>query len=219
MPQTIVEKVAASHMVSGPAHELQAGDFLSIRPRHIMTHDNTSAVMGKFESIGVTSVKDSSQPVFILDHDIQNRSEANLAKYAAIEGFANKHGIDFYPAGVGIGHQIMIEQLYAAPGAFVVGSDSHSNTYGAVSAVGTPVVRTDAAAIWATGEFWWQIPRTVQLVLNGELPEGATGKDVILALCARFRQRRSAERSHRARRPRRLQPQHGAAAHHRQYDH
>ena len=54
----------------------------------------------------------------------------------------------------------------------MVASDSHSNMYGALGAVGTPVVRTDAAAIWATGEFWWQIPRTVQVVLEGKLPPG-----------------------------------------------
>ncbi|MCH8153529.1 MAG: homoaconitase, partial [Planctomycetes bacterium] len=48
------------------------------------------------------------------------------------------------------------------------------------------VVRTDAAAIWATGEFWWQIPRTIQVILEGSLPEGSTGKDVILLLCGLY---------------------------------
>jgi homoaconitate hydratase len=55
--------------------------------------------------------------------------------------------------------------------------------YGALGAVGTPIVRTDAAAVWATGEFWWQIPRTIQVVLEGKLAEGVSGKDVIIALC------------------------------------
>jgi homoaconitate hydratase len=67
-----------------------------------------------------------------------------------------------------------------------VASDSHSNMYGALGALGTPVVRTDAAAIWATGEFWWQIPRTVQVVLHGHLREGVTGKDVIVTLCGLY---------------------------------
>jgi homoaconitate hydratase len=58
--------------------------------------------------------------------------------------------------------------------------------YGAVGALGTPVVRTDAAAIWATGEFWWQVPRTVQVVLSGTLPPGATGKDLIITLCGLY---------------------------------
>ncbi|MDH3457162.1 MAG: aconitase family protein, partial [Gemmatimonadota bacterium] len=95
---------------------------------------------------------------------------------------------DFYPAGMGIGHQIMVAHGYVVPGALVVASDSHSNMYGALGALGTPVVRTDAAAIWATGEFWWQIPRTVQVVLHGELTDGATGKDVIVTLCGLYNQ-------------------------------
>lgn len=187
MGQTIVEKIALSHMTEGPrGRPLRAGDILSIRPRHVMTHDNTSAVMKKFQSIGAPKVVDPKLPVFILDHDIQNTSEENLRKYRSIEAFAKAQGVDFYPAGSGIGHQVMCEQLYVVPGSFVVASDSHSNMYGALGAVGTPIVRTDAAAVWATGEFWWQVPRTVQVILEGKLPEGATGKDVIIALCGLY---------------------------------
>jgi homoaconitate hydratase len=187
MGQTIVEKIAQSHMTEGPKDRpLRTGDFLSIRPRHVMTHDNTSAVMKKFRSIGAERIKDAHQTVFALDHDIQNKAESNLAKYREIEAFARAQGVDFYPAGSGIGHQIMVEKGYVQPGSFVVASDSHSNMYGALGAIGTPVVRTDAAAIWATGEFWWQIPRTVQVVLTGALQAGVTGKDVIIALCGLF---------------------------------
>ena len=186
MPQTVVEKIAQAHLAEGPKRALRAGDFVSIRPHHIMTHDNTSAVMKKFQAIGAKKIHDPRQPVFALDHDIQNQSEDNQKKYLAIEAFARQHGIDFYPAGSGIGHQIMVEKGYVVPGSFVVASDSHSNMYGALGAVGTPVVRTDAAAVWATGEFWWQIPRSVQVVLEGRLAAGATGKDVIIALCGLY---------------------------------
>ena len=186
MGQTIVEQIAQLHMAEGPKRALRAGDFLSIRPHRCMTHDNTSAVMSKFKGIGAKTLKDPHQMVFALDHDIQNQDEANQKKYRAIEAFAKEHGVDFYPAGSGIGHQIMVERGYVVPGAFVVASDSHSNMYGALGAIGTPIVRTDAAAVWATGEFWWQIPRSIQVVLEGKLPAGATGKDVIITLCGLY---------------------------------
>jgi homoaconitate hydratase len=186
MAQTIVEKIAQSHLAEGPSRPLRAGDFISIRPRHVMTHDNTAAVLKKFKALGAKRVHDPRQPVFALDHDIQNRTAENLGKYRQIEAFAREQGIVFYPAGAGIGHQMIVEHAHAVPGAFVVASDSHSNTYGAVGALGTPVVRTDAAAIWATGEFWWQIPPTVQVVLEGTLPPGSSGKDVIIALCGLY---------------------------------
>ncbi len=80
----------------------------------------------------------------------------------------------------------MVERGYVVPGSFVVASDSHSNMYGALGAIGTPIVRTDAAAVWATGEFWWQIPRSVEVVLEGKLPAGATGKDIIITLCGLY---------------------------------
>jgi homoaconitate hydratase len=186
MGQTIVEKIAQAHMSEGPARPVRAGDFLSIRPVHVMTHDNTAAVMKKFKSIGAKRVHNPAQPVITADHDIQNTEESNLAKYRGMESFAREQGIDFCPPGSGIGHQIMVEQGYVQPGMFVVASDSHSNMYGALGAIGTPVVRTDAAAIWATGQFWWQVPRTVQVVLEGKLRAGVTGKDVIITLCGLY---------------------------------
>ncbi len=81
-----------------------------------MTHDNTGAVIPKFKQIGATKIADPAQPVFAIDHDIQNTSPENLAKYAKIEAFAREHGIDFYPAGTGISHQVMVEQGYVVPG-------------------------------------------------------------------------------------------------------
>jgi homoaconitate hydratase len=186
MAQTIVEKIAQAHLAEGPNRPLRTGDFVSIRPFHVMTHDNTSAVMTKFKAMGAKKIHDPKQLVFALDHDIQNKDEANLKKYRSIEAFAKEHGVDFYPASSGIGHQIMVERGYVVPGSFVVASDSHSNMYGALGAVGTPIVRTDAAAVWATGEFWWQIPRSIQVVLEGKLRPGATGKDVIITLCGLY---------------------------------
>ncbi len=186
MGQTIVEKISQAHLAEGPKRPLRTGDFVAIRPHRVMTHDNTSAVIKKFQTIGAKKLQNPRQLVFALDHDIQNRDESNLHKYQAIEGFAKYHGVDFYPAGSGIGHQIMVERGYVLPGSFVVASDSHSNMYGALGAVGTPIVRTDAAAAWATGDFWWQIPRSIQVVLEGTLPAGTTGKDVIITLCGLY---------------------------------
>jgi homoaconitate hydratase len=187
MGLTLVEKIAARHadgLAAGTV--VRAGDFVSIRPRHVMTHDNTGAVIPKFKQIGATAIADPAQPVFAIDHDIQNVTPKNLEKYAKIEAFARDHGIDFYPAGTGISHQVMVEQGYVVPGALVVASDSHSNLYGAVAALGTPVVRTDAASIWATGVTWWQVPKVAKALLKGNLSAGVTGKDVIIALCGLF---------------------------------
>ncbi|MDZ4754471.1 MAG: homoaconitase [Phycisphaerae bacterium] len=192
MPLTLVEKIATRHAEGlKPGEVVRSGDFVSIRPKHVMTHDNTGAVIPKFREIFKSSgaaprINDAHQPVFAIDHDIQNLTSENLGKYAKIEQFAREHGVDFFPAGTGIAHQIMVEQGYVVPGSMVVGSDSHSNLYGAIACLGTPVVRTDAASIWATGATWWQVPVVARVTLRGRLRSGVTGKDVIVALCGVF---------------------------------
>ncbi|HKI83912.1 MAG TPA: aconitase family protein, partial [Candidatus Krumholzibacteria bacterium] len=173
MRQNAIEKIVQRYAVALAEGQLvHAEDFVTVRPLHVMTHDNSGAVLNKFHALGAKRVFDPSQPVFALDHDVQNTSEANLSKYARIEEFAREQGIAFHPAGRGIGHQIMAEEGFALPGALVVGSDSHSNLYGALSALGTPVVRTDAAAIWTTGTTWWQVPKTVRVNLLNRLRPG-----------------------------------------------
>jgi len=187
MGQTRIEKIVQRFAVDLPAgKEVRSGDFVTVRPLHVMTHDNTAAVMNKFRAIGARRIHDPRQPVFALDHNVQDKGEKNLAKYAAIEAFAREQGVDFHPAGRGIGHQIMAEEGYAWPGSFVCASDSHSNLYGGLGALGTPVVRTDAAGIWATGRTWWKVPPVARVVLKNRLRPGTSGKDVILALCGFF---------------------------------
>jgi len=65
--------------------------------------------------MGASKVHSPRQIVCTLDHDIQNKSETNLKKYKQIEGFARDQGVDFYPAGRGIGHQIMVEEVQIPP--------------------------------------------------------------------------------------------------------
>ncbi|KAL2162999.1 hypothetical protein VTH06DRAFT_6835 [Thermothelomyces fergusii] len=186
-PQTLTEKIVQRYAVGlAPGKKVKAGDYVTLQPGHLMTHDNSWPVAMKFMSVGATKIHDNRQVVMTLDHDVQNKSEANLKKYRQIEEFAKKQGVDFYPAGRGIGHQIMVEEGYAWPGTLAVASDSHSNMYGGVGCLGTPVVRTDAMSIWVTGRTWWQIPPIAKVTFTGILPPGVTGKDVIVALCGLF---------------------------------
>lgn len=187
MPQNSIEKIVQRFAVNLETdYQVRSGDFIAFRPAYVMTHDNTAAVLQKFRTIGAQKVFDPRQIVFTLDHNVQNTSPENLAKYESIAAFAAEMGIDFYPAGRGIGHQIMCEEGYAWPGTMVVASDSHSNMYGGLGCLGTPVVRTDAAAIWATGQTWWQVPPVTRVVLEGQLRPGVSGKDVIITLCGYF---------------------------------
>lgn len=185
--QNLTEKIVQKYAVGIPSgKEVHQGDYVSIAPEHCMSHDNSWPVALKFMGLGAKKIHNPRQIVNTLDHDIQNQDSKNLTKYKNIENFAKSQGVDFYPAGRGIGHQIMVEEGYAFPLTLAVASDSHSNTYGGIGALGTPLVRTDAAAVWATGQTWWQIPPVARVELRGSLPRGISGKDVIVALCGVF---------------------------------
>ena len=81
MKQTLIEKIVQKHAVGlNSNHIVQSGDFISIEPKHVMTHDNTGAVMGKFKAIGATKMANPRQPVFTLDHNVQDTSKSNLEK-------------------------------------------------------------------------------------------------------------------------------------------
>ena len=183
---TVVEKIAGLHRDQGTGAPERVGSYVDLRPRRILTHDNSHAVIRKFERLGATRIHDPGTPVIALDHDVQNRSERNVATYREIESFAGRHGLRFHPAGTGVGHQVLCDRLHVLPGSLVVASDSHANLYGALGALGTPVVRTDAAGVWATGTFWWRVPETVEVVLGGRLRPGVSAKDLALTLIARW---------------------------------
>jgi 3-isopropylmalate dehydratase large subunit len=74
----------------------------------------------------------------------------------------------------------MMEKGHVSPGELIVGTDSHSTSYGALGALGTGIGATEMASVWATGELWLKIPETVKIVYNGTKPGTVYGKDIIL---------------------------------------
>lgn len=115
-PQTLTEKILQRYSVDLPKGKVvRSGDFVQIQPHRCLTHDNTWPVAMRFMSTGATKIKDPAQLVFALDHDIQNTSPSNLKKYHQIQEFAKKHGVNFFGAGHGIGHQIMVSSSASNP--------------------------------------------------------------------------------------------------------
>lgn len=115
-PQTLTEKILQRYSVGVPeGKKVRSGDYVQIQPHRCLTHDNTWPVAMRFMSTGATKIKDPAQLVFALDHDVQNKSPSNLKKYEQIEQFAKKHGVNFFGAGHGIGHQVMASSSMPDP--------------------------------------------------------------------------------------------------------
>jgi 3-isopropylmalate/(R)-2-methylmalate dehydratase large subunit len=135
-----------------------------------------------FAAMGGGRVNSPGRIAFALDHYAPPESAHAVQLHARIREFAENQGIRLWEAGDGIGHQLIIEHGLAAPGALVLGADSHAVTYGAMSAFATGIGSSDLAAILVTGEIWLRVPHTIRVTLTGRMPRGVYAKDVALAL-------------------------------------
>ena len=68
------------------------------------------------------------------------------------------------------------------PGGVIVGSDSHTPSYGALGAFATGIGRTETACTWATDEIWLRVPETLRIDLSGRLGPAVSAKDLSLKL-------------------------------------
>ena len=84
--------------------------------------------------------------------------------------FAQEQGILNYDILCGVCHQVMPEKGHVLPGSIIVGTDSHTCTYGALGAFATGVGSTDMSSVFATGKLWFMVPKTLQLMIEGRLP-------------------------------------------------
>ncbi|MCK5056971.1 MAG: 3-isopropylmalate dehydratase large subunit [Candidatus Aminicenantes bacterium] len=184
MAQTFVEKL----MSKKAGKEVYSGAIVSIEPDYVMSHDNAAAISNTFKKIGVGKVKYPERVVIILDHEVPAPKESSATNHKEIRQFVQEQGIEhFYDINKGICHQVFVEEGFAMPGKLIVGSDSHTTTYGALGAMSAGIGRSEVAAIWATGELWFQVPETLKIIINGEMPRYISPKDIVLTIIGQIR--------------------------------
>ncbi|GMV35703.1 MAG: 3-isopropylmalate dehydratase large subunit [Fimbriimonadales bacterium] len=181
MGMTFAEKVLAR--ASG--HDaVVPGQVVTVRPDHLLTHDNTAPIIKKVENeLLKYGVCDPELPIIVLDHVSPAANEKAAAQHKAVREFVKSQGIrHFYDVGMGICHQLVMEEGLAGPGKLIVGSDSHTCTYGAIGAFSTGIDRTEAACLLLTGETWLRVPHSIKITLSGRLRPPVAAKDLMLAI-------------------------------------
>jgi methanogen homoaconitase large subunit len=164
---------------------VRAGDLVVIQPDVVMSHDSLTPSIIKImrEELGVDRVKNPAQLVMVLDH-VSPASTVGVANQQnQVRRFAREQGVRLFDVGHGICHQLLVEEQIAGPGKIVLGSDSHSTSYGAVGAFGSGMGSTDIALTWATGRNWLRVPETVRVQVNGRFRPGVGAKDLALKVC------------------------------------
>jgi 3-isopropylmalate/(R)-2-methylmalate dehydratase large subunit len=178
MGYTISEKIL---MKKAGETRVEPGDIVNVKVDLAMSHDNAALVSKVFGEIGVDKVWDAERIVIPIDHRVPANNIKTAEGHKKIREFVKAQGIKhFYDIREGVCHQIMPELGHVVPGDLIVGTDSHTTTYGALGAFSTGIGATEMAAVWATGELWLKVPETFKITLNGQLPEKVYSKDVIL---------------------------------------
>ncbi len=179
MGKTFAEKALAA---KAGLDTTVAGQIVVIKPDRLLTHDNTAAIIGKIGgALAEYGVRRPEMHCIVLDHVIPAASEKTATNHQKIRAYVKRHGLpNFYDVGYGVCHQVMVEEGLALPGNVVVGSDSHTCSYGAVGAFATGIDRTEAAALILRGETWLKVPDTIKVTFSGALRPGVTAKDIVL---------------------------------------
>jgi 3-isopropylmalate/(R)-2-methylmalate dehydratase large subunit len=182
----IIEKILAN---ASEKPEVSSGEIVEANIDVAMTHDLTGPLAIKsFREIGAKKVWDRNKIVIILDHLVPASSVISAGLHKIVRNFAEEQNIEnFYDVGRGgVCHQIMPEKGHVRPGEVVVGSDSHTCTYGAFGTFATGIGSTEMAAVFATGKLWFRVPEVIKVNVTGKLPELVSAKDLTLHIIGKI---------------------------------
>jgi 3-isopropylmalate/(R)-2-methylmalate dehydratase large subunit len=163
------------------------GQIVELSPDMTMSHDFAANVIHHFRTMGATRVWDPERIFICLDHRVPPDTAVEANNHQRIRDFCREQDIHaFFDAGTGIAHQVIVEKGYALPGEVVVGTDSHSCSYGVASVFATGIGETEMAFLWATGQLWLRVPETIKIEIEGRWRQQVFAKDVMLALLAQL---------------------------------
>jgi homoaconitate hydratase family protein len=80
----------------------------------------------------------------------------------------------------------MCEEGFVLPGNLILGTDSHTTTYGAFGAASAGIGVTEMNYVLATGELWMRVPPTIRFDLEGTAGPGLMSKDIVLHIAGSF---------------------------------
>jgi 3-isopropylmalate/(R)-2-methylmalate dehydratase large subunit len=175
---TIAERIISSKV----GKEVHSDEFVMARVDLVLSNDITAPLAIKeFQKMGAKKVFDGSKIVLVPDHYTPCKDVQSAENVRLMREFAKEQGIIFYEIGRGgIEHTLLPDEGLVLPGDLVVGADSHTCTYGALSSFATGVGSTDAAFAMAFGEIWLRVPKTMRFIYYGTLQPFVEGKDLIL---------------------------------------
>ena len=176
MAETILARASGRDAVA-------PGEFVTATLDRVVAHEGLCMVASNLEKAGIKKIWDPDRVVVSLDHYVPaptpRAAKIHQMVRKAVDAFGIRH---FYGINGGVAHQVMVEKGHVVPGDLIVGTDSHTCTYGALGAAACGIGVSEMAYVMATGKLWFRVPETVRFLFRGELKAPVAAKDVILKL-------------------------------------
>ena len=178
MGQTIAEKIFAAHLRDTPTPENMVLDIDVVMCHEITTPIAIVDLMDK----GMDRVFDPDKIKAVIDHVTPPKDSKTATQAKIMRDWARRHKIkDFFDIGRnGVCHALFPEKGFIRPGYTVIMGDSHTCTHGAFGAFAAGIGTTDLEVGILKGVCAFRAPKSMKIVVTGEMPLGVTAKDIIL---------------------------------------
>lgn len=181
MGQSIAQKIIASHT---DETNVASGDLVDVTPDWILAND-LSMYRGieRMDDLEYDRIAAPERAIVAFDHHVPSSDPTITTHMNEMRRWLDEQEVEhFYDSGEGILHNIVAEEGYALPGQLIIGSDSHTTTHGAFGMFSTGISHTDLGQALGTGELWLKVPETRKIVVENELSESSSAKDLGLAI-------------------------------------
>ncbi|MEV1024003.1 3-isopropylmalate dehydratase large subunit [Streptomyces sp. NPDC050264] len=191
MGRTLAEKVWDDHVVRRAEGEPDLL-FIDLHLLHEVTSpqafDGLRQAGRQVRRLDLTiATEDHNTPTLDIDKPIADpvsRVQLETLRKNAAEFGVRLHSLGDVEQGVVhvVGPQLGLTQ----PGTTVVCGDSHTSTHGAFGALAFGIGTSQVEHVLATQTLPMARPKTMAITVDGDLPEGVTAKDLILAIIAKI---------------------------------
>jgi len=186
-PRTLAEKVWDDHVV----YAAEGEPSLLFIDLHLV-HEVTSPQAFDGLRLSGRTVRHPELTLATADHNVPTANinqpiedPISATQLAVLDKNCAEFGITCYPMGnlnQGIVHVIGPEQGFTQPGMTIVCGDSHTSTHGAFGALAFGIGTSEVEHVLATQTLPQSKPKTMAIEVDGDLPDGVTAKDVVLAI-------------------------------------
>ncbi len=187
-PKTLFEKVWEQHVVVEPK-----GEPTLLYVDLQLVHEVTSPQAFEGLRLAGRKVRRPDRTIATVDHNVPTTIEGRLkildtiaaTQIATLRKNCADFGVELYDVNSreqGIVHVIGPELGITKPGMTIVCGDSHTSTHGAFGALAFGIGTSEVEHVLATQTLPQSKPKTFRIAVEGELPNGVTAKDIILAI-------------------------------------